>query len=108
MPDLVSTRPSSGQPIATAWGDEVHDALEGIQAGSALATGSGATGSVVVTFPRPYAAAPVVVVSPQSSSGLWLAAVTSTPTTCTIYTSKRDGSSVTNLNVFWVAIGTPA
>ena len=110
MPDLTADRPVSGTPIATTWGDQVHDAIEGIQIGSVPIPGSASTGTVTVTFARPYVANPVIVATIQgSSTGVWIVAVGSTsPTSFTLISSKRDGSNVSNINAFWIAIGTLA
>lgn len=113
MPDITSARPSSGSPVATAWGDEVHDQLEGIQAGTAVVpAGSGASGySVAVVFPRAYIAPPAVVVTYFLHNGFY--AVLSAPPTATGFTfvvASRTGSaaSIAAGSAGWVAIGTPA
>jgi len=42
MPDITAARPVAGQPIETAWGDQMHDAMEGIPAtGFVIATAVG-------------------------------------------------------------------
>lgn len=110
MGDITSTRPASGAPIATAWGAEVHDQIEGIQAGSAAVTFSGSTASntVVVTFPRAYAAPPIVVVSLGVGAAAW--AVVSAVTATSVSLQGRAPSSIASgsFAVNWLAIGTPA
>lgn len=111
MPDLMSTRPSSGQPIATAWGDEVHDALEGIQAGSAVLTNANANAaSLAIVFPRPYATPPIVVASVAANTTFnYALAHTATTTGVTLMTVRRDGVATSaSITVHWIAIGTPA
>lgn len=109
MPDIAAVRPASGEPIASAWGGAVHDAVEGIQTGTGLVTGSAAVGTLAVVFPRAYAVAPTVVATPQSSAGTWIASVSGITTAgFNLHLYKRDGSAISNLNVSWIAIGTPA
>jgi len=61
----VPLAPTAGEPIAEAWGDVVHDAVvaQDIQTGYADVAVTGTGVSVNITFPRPFASAPIVVVS---------------------------------------------
>jgi 3-oxoacyl-(acyl-carrier-protein) synthase len=115
MGDITSTRPASGAPIATAWGAEIHDAIEGIQSGTAsivFAGGSNASADLTVTFPRAYAAPPAVVASPQVTSTAYVANIKAvTATGFTLAMSHKDaGSNISavTLPCHWIAIGTPA
>jgi hypothetical protein len=115
MPDITSPRPSSGQPIATAWGDEVHDQLEGIQVGTVnIPATSGTSATAVVVFPRPYAAPPKVFLALQSvatnsTAHAWISSAGITATQCTIATGRDDAVAFAGANVVaWLAIGTPA
>jgi hypothetical protein len=115
MPDIVAGRPVSGQPIATAWGTEVHDQLEGIQVGTASIVVSGASnGTAVVVFPRPYATAPRVFATCQSVSSntqahAWIASAGVTPTQVTVAAGRDDATTFSGtIVVAWLAIGTPA
>ena len=55
MPDIASARPVAGAPIETAWGTDMHDAVEGVQAGKANAVFSAATAVAIdIVFPRAF------------------------------------------------------
>lgn len=111
MPDIAAARPVSGAPIETSWGQQAHDAIEGIQYGNVnLGPFNTTTQSpaVVVTFPRPYATPPIVVVTIASNvCQARFSAVTTT--SVTLDAKRNDGSAtMTTQNCSWVAIGTPA
>ena len=116
MPDIVSARPVSGEAIATAWGDEVHDAIEGVQAGNATVVPVSSTAaSVAIVFPRPYATPPIVVASMSGPAALlsdrYYALVANvTALGCTLYAKHADNTSaaIGALPISWVAIGKPA
>jgi hypothetical protein len=115
MGDIASTRPASGAPIATAWGAELHDAIEGIQTGTVTINLSGAsTATAAVTFPRPYATPPRVFLSVQQtfSSAATSAFCGGSGITTTGFTAqggRDDGTNATGaMTVSWLAIGTPA
>ena len=111
MSDISSARPVSGQPVASAWGGEVHDQLEGIQAGiGTIAISAAAFGSIAVVFPRAYAVPPIVVATLVVGSTAYYAVVGAiTPTGFTLYAVQRDNtSSTTTQTASWIAIGTPA
>jgi hypothetical protein len=116
MPDITATRPADAAPVATDWGQQVHDMLEGIQVGTAAVVLSGtSTGTTAVTFPRAYASAPRVFLSMQvtnsnAASHAWVSSggpVTTTGFTCA---AGRDDATTgsTTLQVAWMAIGTLA
>lgn len=110
MPDITATRPVSGAPIETGWGTQVHDLLEGIQAGAATVP-TGATPSIAVTFPRAYTAPPIVVVGFQdpSSALIQLYAVSVTTTGFVMTARRTDAASIGSATATtWIAIGTPA
>lgn len=114
MPDIAASRPTSGAPVESAWGGQVHDALEGVQAGvSAAITLAGTspfTGQVNVVFPRAYTAPPVLVVGAVSGSAINIRAM-ATAVTATGFTAVgyRDGGSAgATMTAHWVAVGTPA
>ena len=106
MPDIVAARPASGAPIESGWGQQMHDAVEGVQAGAGTIPAiAGPVGTLVVTFPRAYAAPPIVVASAVSSSGFWIIAVGAiSATQVTLYSSRRDGSNVSAIVANWVAV----
>jgi len=110
MPDITSARPASGAPIATAWGAEIHDALEGIQAGAAsVSLSAAASGNVTVTFPRPYAVPPVVVASAVTGATYIGAPQNISTTSVQLAVFTRSGSTATaTVQLQWIAIGTPA
>lgn len=112
MPDITAARPTSGTPIETAWGDQMHDAVEGIQSGTVNAVFSANNNvPVAVVFPRAYAAAPVVVATGDTAVSVAIVAkVTGITTTgCTVQCQSTSGGSLTGtVKVGWIAIGTPA
>lgn len=91
----VPARPVSGQPIATPWGGVVHDAIVAVdlQAGKTSLAFSTAQASKVVTFPRPFATPPIVVVS--ISNGV--------PTNSADYTARVDLVTATGFTLWFVA-----
>lgn len=110
MPDIAAARPVSGAPIESAWGQQVHDQLEGLQSGVATLAGitNTSTVTIAVTFPRPYVAPPVialitgsVVVHPAYSN--------LTATGVTLTARRTDGAAgATTQPIYWIAVGTPA
>ena len=111
MPDIAASRPVSGQPVETAWGQQVHDQVEGVQSGSVSVTAASGTGNANVTFPRAYLTPPIVVAC-IGSNGFYFACVTSPPTTTGVTVGVRDlrdaQAGTGSLTVYWIAIGTPA
>jgi len=109
MPDIAATRPVSGQPIETSWGDNVHDLIEGIQAGSlSMSFVNNSVVDAAITFPRPYVSAPIVFanVMTQTSSG-YAIAYGATTTGCSLRIVQKDALATNaSLNVAWLAIGT--
>lgn len=112
MPDLTATRPVSGESVATLWGQQVHDAIEGLQAGSVTVNVSAsAFGEATVTFPRAYASAPALICSVgNSQSAFYAQSPSQSATTAILRAVHRDGTSTTTsgIVVHWIAIGTPA
>lgn len=110
----VPARPTSGAPIESAWGDIVHDAIVAmdIQSGKAAATLPNAVliTNVAVTFPRPFAAPPIVVASVAdagTSSVNFNAGVTGiTATGCTLGVREvRETVTSQALSIGWIAYG---
>lgn len=113
MPDIVATKPADAAPVETAWGQQVHDMLEGIQAGTVtIVTTAASTFDYLVTFPRAYTVAPFVVCSPVGGSVNMVQPVNLPTTTgVNLRAFKRDGSAFTagtSITVHWFAIGNPA
>jgi hypothetical protein len=111
MPDITAARPLSGASIESAWGGQVHDSIEGIQAGNDSTTTTGATSSSkAIVFPRPYTATPMILVSVGGGSSAYVGAVGSqTPTGFSFVGSRKDGANVGGgIPFYWLAIGTPA
>lgn len=111
MSDIVADRPVSGQAISASWGAEVHDAIEGLQAGTVNMTMAGPTGpGVNIVFPRAYATPPMVFAAVLIGSARYFAIVSAVSTTgCSINaTDKNDSTSSAALVLQWFAIGKPA
>lgn len=114
MSDIVAARPVAGAAIETGWGTEVHDQIEGIQAGVATVTwASSADATQAVTFPRAYASPPVVLVAIHTGvTRVIIAKVTAGSVTTTGFTiagQRTDGTAMSGaIPCSWLAIGTPA
>lgn len=111
MPDIAAQRPAAGAPIESAWGAQVHDAVEGIQHGTvSITVSTGAVGTSVVTFPRPYAVKPnATAIAEIGISAKPSVAITGiTATTLQLSISRGDGVASGNVTVHWIAIGTLA
>ena len=108
MPDISATRPATGAPIDTPWGQQVHDMLEGIQTGTVMVPVSASvSGTITVTFPRAYTAPPIGIVS--SGLNTYNASATTNTTAIVIVLREvRETSATTSVLVHWMAIGTPA
>jgi hypothetical protein len=106
----VPSRPAPGAPIDAAWGGVAHDAAvaQDIQIGTVRIEVSGSSGaSVRVTFPRPFAAVPVVLVSQGANSHNWVASSGAHDATgFTAHASTKSGAAASaEIPVAWVAIG---
>lgn len=112
MPDLTPARPTSGTPIESSWGQQVHDAIEGIQAGTTNAVFSSNNNvAVPVVFPRPYAVAPIVVATGDTAVSVAVVAKVAAVTTTgfTVQCQSTSGGSLSGtVKVGWIAIGSPA
>ena len=106
----VPARPTSGAPIDSTWGGIVHDtaAAQDIQSGTASVVASSASqASLTVTFARPFASAPVVLVTQAAGSAGWFAyAASITPTGLIANITTKAGTTASaTIPVTWVAIG---
>lgn len=111
MPDITATRPASAAVMESAWGQQVHDAIEGIQAGTATITlAAAATGTVTVTFPRAYSAPPTVVATHAGGGGTYFVNVGPITATTVVLTGAHRAGSATSVSLAatWVAVGPPA
>ena len=111
---VVPARPTAGAPIDSTWGGVAHDTAVGqdIQTGSASVSLAGSSqGSVVVTFPRPFASSPAVsalTISPAGASlGLITQASAVSATAVTLRLATASGANLTAgpFSVSWIAIG---
>jgi len=106
----VPTAPAAGEPIAEAWGDVVHDGIVAmdIQVGTVpISLVSAGVGSATVTFPRPFAAPPIVLASCASTNLSYftnVGAVTATQATLTM-TTKSGANATDTRNTNWLAYG---
>jgi hypothetical protein len=107
MPDIVASRPIAGQPIETAWGQQLHDAVEGIQTGQATITNAGAAaGSTPVVFPVPFAGIPRVVGMPTGASTVFACTASLVTTDGFTFAAIRvDAGTAGTIVCDWIAIG---
>lgn len=114
MSDIAAARPASGEPIASAWGGEVHDQLEGMQTGTLAVSASGTSGAAEgvarVTFAKPYATPPIVFAVAQAfadaNSYAFAMPEPATASVVDIYVRRvGGGAGPTTVNVNWLAIG---
>ena len=107
----VPNRPAAGGVVESGWGGVVHDTAvaQDIQTGSATLTHTAAnlSNQVTITFPRPFAAPPVVVmVSNNFNYVVAPAGNVATPTAVVIQSKRVDGSAPTGTVVCqWIAYG---
>jgi len=110
MADIVL--PQAGDEITSTWGQSVAKALNGIQGGTANVTTTATVAvDLTITFPKAYAAAPVVVITPVGGNTILAGHVSQvTPTSCAIRVFKRDGTNLAagSTTVHWLAMGTLA
>jgi hypothetical protein len=106
----VPVAPAAGEPIAEAWGDVVHDAVvaQDIQHGVQNITISNAnSGTVTVTFPRPFAAVPGIQVTVVIGSSTLFAIASGLSAIAVDLRLIRKDEAVTTVTapVHWLAIG---
>jgi hypothetical protein len=103
----VPARPTSGVPIETAWGQVAHDTAVAmdIQSGTGTTpTGSGElSGNLVVTFPRPFASAPIVVAT--AGNVHYAMSATATATQGTFASKRITQSTGAGTSFSWIAYG---
>jgi hypothetical protein len=115
VPDLTTTRPADAAPVATDWGQAIHDMLEGMQVGSVTVTVAAASNATnTITFPRTYATPPRVFLAIQSAGSntqthTWIATAGITTTGATVAAGRDDATTFSgSIVVAWLAIGTLA
>lgn len=112
----VPTPPTAGEPIAEAWGDVVHDAVVAMDIQSGKQTMTLPSGqaeiTTAITFPRPFASAPVVVLGPEGAGGVAgrpvfgrQSAVTTTGFTMTLQCATGAASGSVGQTTHWLAYG---
>ncbi|MCJ7550081.1 MAG: hypothetical protein MUQ30_10405 [Anaerolineae bacterium] len=117
MPEITAARPVAGQPIETAWGDQMHDAMEALP--STLrgfqviaAPNTPGTSAVLPFAGATFISQPTVMVSAavQDTSGMIVAGVSAITTTgFTCYIERSNGLNITTgTTIYWVAVGTLA
>jgi hypothetical protein len=110
----VPARPAAGAVVATDWGQVVHDTAVALDIQSGRVTivfsASAVSSAPTVTFPRPFAAAPVVIATvggptyPGVNINVGVASVT--PTNCLVQAREvRESALSGNNEVEWIAIG---
>lgn len=107
----VPARPVEGAPVDVTWGGVAHDAAvaQDFQYGQLVVPAN--AGSANVTFARPFASAPIVVIVPQTASRNYFG-TTNAPTTTgfgIVAAQLASGSlpivPTTVLTFGWFAIG---
>ena len=107
----VPNRPAAGALVDSAWGQIVHDAAVAldVQTGHLTTHHAGASTSALVTvsFPRPFASSPVVLLSSGNYNYVaGLNGVRSAPDRFSLATKRVDDSKPTaDIEVDWLAIG---
>jgi hypothetical protein len=112
MPQISAARPTAGQPIETAWGDQVHDAVEAtpdiLHERSAITGNGTAEAQIVVAFGRAYAAVPTVTATMHSFDGnIYIVDIAAVDTvSVTLRAFNRSGANWSSLNsIHWQAAG---
>ena len=104
------TLPQAGDEVTATWGQDVAKGLNGIQSGIAVGTTTASgTLDVPFTFAKPYASAPVVIVTTVGAPAT-LAGMASYPTAtgANVRFFKRDGTNFTagqSVAAEWIAVG---
>jgi hypothetical protein len=111
----VPVAPAAGEPIAEAWGDVVHDAVvaQDIQTGFIdITLASGSTGKTArITFGRPFASAPVVMLTRDDSASSALmtmvsnGSITAVDCICKVYPAPPSSTIAGTTRVYWLAYG---
>jgi hypothetical protein len=110
----VPARPVAGAVVESAWGQIAHDTAvaQDVQTGIVTVSLSAANqGSTVMTFPRPFAAAPVCVAIIVSTAGaalgliVQLNVISATGATIRLSTASGSAATIANVPVHWIAYG---
>lgn len=108
----VPTRPASGAVVESAWGQVAHDTAVALDYQYGTVTpgnaGSGnASSQITVTFPRPFASPPIVVVGSVNFNyfaGLNGNQASATQFTCAVFRPIGGGVGAGS-PINWIAIG---
>jgi hypothetical protein len=105
----VPARPASGAPIDSVWGGVVHDTAVAmdIQSGqvTCVHTSQQASPQVAITFPRPFAAPPMLALGCTNFNyGAGLAAPASAAG-ASVATWRYSGATSGSIVVQWIAYG---
>lgn len=107
----VPARPTSGAPIDSAWGGVAHDAAvaQDIQAGTfGVPTSPSTVATATLTFPRPFASPPAVVLTAYTGGGTQTAfchAPTAAGVVIGVVPNSGGNLPAGTTTVAWVAIG---
>lgn len=101
------TLPQAGDEITSSWGQSVAKNLNGIQTGivNVTFTSSTASANAPVTFPKPFASAPVIVIAPGQSANLWGVFHTVTPTGFIAVGRAPSSIASGTFALHWIAVG---
>jgi hypothetical protein len=106
----VPAAPAAGEPIAEAWGDIVHDEIVAMEIQTGVVTITHASNPVAnanVTFPHPFAEAPIVILTCDNYN--FVAGHNGTQPTATGFvasSARTSGTAATNtVHIAWIAYG---
>jgi malic enzyme len=108
----VPARPTSGTPIESLWGQVAHDSAvaQDIQSGTVTLTYvSSSTVTGAITFPRPFAAPPAVVIVGSGTVAIGCVAkvdsVTATQANIRVSDTQNVAHTSGSMVIQWIAIG---
>lgn len=114
MPNIAAARPVAGQPIETAWGQNVHDAIESVLVQGGKVTVSDGMGTTELTghvvFPVAFSADPAVSLTGSDYGGTitFVCGVVPTPTVSEFYFKIKttEGGVISGaVTAHWIAVG---
>lgn len=110
MPNLDAARPVAGQPIETAWGQQVHDSIERNTVIAGRAKMLSGVGFITVTYGVPFTTTQTAVVASREYTGqvspISITCAVVGTTGCTFYVRAADGSiPAVDVDLFYMAFG---